>query len=879
MNLLNKLTKKSLILNKKRTIFTIIGIMLSSALLVAVTTVYNSGIKSVINFEILEKGNYHVGYVNVSDKDKKDIILDNEHIKVSSIIKSLGYAKINSKNEYKPYINIVGFDKTALDNLSIRLKKGRLPKNSSEIIIPTHLSTNGRVKYKVGDTITLDLGERVDNEGNPLSQYEPYYTYDTDSVSNEKLINTVTKEYKIVGLMERLDNAVEPYDAPGYVVVTYLSDDEIKDDDVISIYNRYDKYGTKHALEIVGSVFGIDKEIANILFSKDEPTDNLLSDKDIKSYEDMVDINMEVNEYLIMLENDPLFNKDMSGLSKMVMVVLTIVVVSSVYCIKNSFDISISEKIKQYGMLRSVGATRKQIKKNVFKEAYYLGLIGIPLGILLGIFASFILIIVCNYLLKDMITMGLKISFSISLIALLISTILSFITIYLSALRSARKAAKIAPITAIRNSADIKINPKKIKTNKFISKVFKIGGVISDKNIKRNKKKYRTTIISIMVSVIIFISLYEFVYLFKTSVSDDFKNSDYNISVRINNYDYKKNKSILKTIKQSDYIDNYSLGLENGVNLNDNILTHKYMKYNGYMDEEGYYLNVVGFDDASFKKYLSDNNLDYEEYKNKTILYNYPEQNYFDPKDKRLKYINVEALKVKSNDILDITNASGELKLQIGFISKISPIGYKHNSSPVLFVSEDVYNSMFNESTENIAMYVDANNADKLQDFIEKNLDEDDSYQVDNNDERKKTINNLILLISIFLYGFIIVISLIGVTNIFNTITSNVELRKSEFATLKSVGMTKKEFNHMIKLESLFLGLKSLIWGIPISILLSFIMYKLLDGNTIGSFTVPFFPIIIAIVVVFILIGIIMNYSVKKINKQNIIETIRNENI
>ena len=879
MNLLNRLTKKNLILNKKRTIFIIIGIMLSTALLVAVTTVYNSGIQSIINFEKLEKGDYHVGYINVSDSDQKSRILNNKHIEKSSITKSLGFAKIDSKNEYKPYANVVAFDKTALDNLSIRLKKGRLPKNDKEVLITTHLSTNGRVKYKVGDTITLDLGTRVDREGNILDQYYSYYTYDTDSVNDETLINTKTKDYKIVGLVERLDKAIEPYESPGYVFVTYLSDKDIKDTDTISIYNRYDKYGINHAFEILGSVFGIDKLIADQLFNNFNTEERNFSAEELKEAEDKVNTRIEANTYLILLEDDPLFNKDMSGLSKMVMVVLGIVVVSSIYCIKNSFDISISEKIKQYGMLRSVGATKKQIKKNVFKEAYYLGLIGIPIGIILGIFASFILIVICNYLLKDMIMMGLKISFDVSLLAIILSVILSFITIYLSALRSARKAAKISPITAIRNSAEIKINPKKVKTNKFISKLFGIGGVISDKNIKRNKKKYRTTIISIMVSVIIFISLYSFVNLFKTAIEGDLDSSEYNISIKINNFDYKNNQKILNNIKSSDYIDEYSLGRVNGVNIEKVTFKSDYKNYAGHFDENDYYLNIVALDDASFKKYLKDNKLNYDDYKDKLILFNYPEENYFDVKENRSKYKRFEALNYNDGDTLKVITADGSTNIKFDYISKLYPIGYKHNSSPVLFMSNASYNNIFNENAENIEMYAKANNADKLQNIAEEYLGEDTSYRIDNNDEKMRTYDNLLLLISIFLYGFIIVISLIGVTNIFNTITSNIELRKSEFATLKSVGMTNKEFNRMIKLESLFLGLKSLIWGIPISILLSFVMYKLLDGDMITSFTIPFVPIIISVLVVFILIRIIMNYSVKKINKQNIIETIRNENI
>ena len=137
-------------------------------------------------------------------------------------------------------------------------------------------------------------------------------------------------------------------------------------------------------------------------------------------------------------------------------------------------------------------------------------------------------------------------------------------------------------------------------------------------------------------------------------------------------------------------------------------------------------------------------------------------------------------------------------------------------------------------------------------------------------------------MISIFLYGFIAVITLIGVTNIFNTITTNMNLRSKEFAMLKSIGMTKKEFNKMINLESIFYGIKSLIIGITLGLGLSYWIYTIVKDNGATErikFIFPTYSIIISIVFIMVIVGIIMKYSLNKINKQNIIETIRNDNI
>ena len=160
MDLLNKLTKKNLKLNKKRTIVTIIGIILSIALLTAVSTVYMSGLKSLEDYEIKITGNYHFMLRNVASSEKERIKLIDSVERVSES-KLVGYAKIDSQNKDKPYAAITEFDKNAINTIGFKMKKGRLPENDSEIVIPSHLYTNGRLELNVGDKITLNVGKRV----------------------------------------------------------------------------------------------------------------------------------------------------------------------------------------------------------------------------------------------------------------------------------------------------------------------------------------------------------------------------------------------------------------------------------------------------------------------------------------------------------------------------------------------------------------------------------------------------------------------------------------------------------------------------------------------------------------------------------------------
>ena len=155
-------------------------------------------------------------------------------------------------------------------------------------------------------------------------------------------------------------------------------------------------------------------------------------------------------------------------------VVIVIILFTSIFCIRNSFAISITEKIKMYSMLASVGATKRQIRKNVIQEGLILGLIGIPLGILSGFFAVFVLIQIVNSLLGDYLLQHVDgLVFKISIVPIILSAVLGFVTIYLSSITSAIKASRVSPIEGLRGSKDIKLNSKKLKVPKIISKLFK----------------------------------------------------------------------------------------------------------------------------------------------------------------------------------------------------------------------------------------------------------------------------------------------------------------------------------------------------------------------------------------------------------------------
>ena len=873
MSLLNKLTIKNLNLNKKRTVVTIIGIMLSVALITAVASIYSSGIKSLIKYETCEKGNFHTAFYNVPVSDI-DIFENNRNIETINITKNVGYAKIDSKNEYKPYAFIKAFTKDSLKNLSVKLVDGRLPENENEVVIPTHLKTNGRLFLNIGDSITLDIGKRIDNSNYELNQNNPYQKNDEEV--GESIVETTSKTYKIVGIIERPATNIEGYSAPGYTFITYLEENKING--IVDVYARFSKDGVKNSYETIANILGVDAK----LFKKVNDNEKQASNKELKEYLNQMDkakySDINVNSYLIALETNPISNSGIGGLGIVVGIVIGIIVFTSIFCIKNSFDISITEKIKQYGMLRSIGATKRQIKRNVFYEATILGLIGIPLGLLLGFIASYILIIISNYYLNGSFAEGLKLVFSFSWLSVLVAIILGIVTIYFSAFRSAKRASKVSPIDSIRNSANIKINPKKIKSPKLIKSIFGVGGEISFKNLKRNKKKYRTTVISIVVSVFIFIALSGFMKLAFQQVDHELEISDFNISLSTtitNNESYNK---FIETTRLAN-IEDYTIFRNSEISFTGNHYNKEYAKFlNLAIDKNNpTYVSIISIGEEQFKKYVDSLGLNYNEFRNKAILVDKGYVSNYNKNNKlTTKYMRV--FNFNKGDIIDatITDTKEKIKIEIRAVSDVKPFGFKGVDGQYLIISDEMFDANF--KSKSLAIYYKSNDANKLQDDLDDFLKGED-YNINNVDENVKIMSNLFTLVGIFLYGFIIVISLIGITNIFNTITTNMELRKQEFAMLKSVGMTTKEFNRMIRLESLFMGIKSLFFGVPIGIALSYIIYHFLSEESGIPYKLPIEAILIAIAVVFILISLIMKYSMSKINKQNTIETIRNENI
>lgn len=863
MNLLNRLTLKNLRLNKKRTLVTIIGIILSTALITGVATLVSSFRSTIIEYEKQHSGDYHYVFYNVPADDLK-YIRNNRNLDEVYLNEDLGYSLLNGgKNEDKPYLYLKAYSKGSIEKLGISLVDGRLPENDNEVVISSHIKSNGGVEYKIGDELDLNLGERI-SDGESLGQGVAL-----KDVENEEFVPKSEKTYKIVGIIERPNLDVEPYTAPGYTVLTILSDKYVTNN--LNVYVRY-KDVKKH-ITTTAQIIGIDEQVMKRIT---DPSNGMISESDTEAFGN-AKYSFSENDGLLRWENLEFNESTTNTLYAVSAVVIVIIIVTSVFCIKNSFEISITEKTRQYGMLASVGATSKQIKKNVLYEGLILGLIGIPVGILSGLVAIFILLKVISNILKDF--LGIEFIYTTSFLAIAISIVLASITIYLSARKSAKKASKISPIEAIRNADDIKIKAKKLRTPKIIKRLFGIGGDISYKNLKRNRKKYRTTVISIIVSVSIFIAMSAFVQYAFGATSVYYKNYDYNLVVNASESDINQ----LLEIAKNDTVKKYSITRQLMLDVSEKELTNHYTNEKKSADEsigvinpdnEKDYITIFAVGKEEYMRFLNKNGLKYEDVKDKVILKD-STKTYIDSKKTYSMY---RVYDYKKGDYISASIDGKSIDLEIAAIVDSVPMGLQNDYYPngMLIVSDEFFDKYKNKDDMSVSLYADSSNPSELEEFAKKSSA---VKYVENIETMVKEQSAMWLVISIFLYGFIAVISLIGVTNIFNTITTNMELRQKEFANLKSIGMTKKEFNRMIRLESVLYGGKALIIGIPIGIGLSYLLFKSFGIGYEMTYELPLKAIGISIIAVVVLIWVIMRFSLKKINKQNIIETIRKDNI
>lgn len=897
MNIFQKTTLKSLRNNKVRTLVTIIGIILSASMITAVTTFISSLQDYMLRSAIYDSGDWYASFLSVS-YDKVDELRNND--KISQVVSSqnIGYAFLeNSINEYKPYLFVLGADEKFMDKMPVHLISGRLPENSSEIIIPKHLQTNGGIKYDIGDVLVLDIGDRY-FDGIMLNQRTGYMPANEGSETEEgnnaeggttggtadggveegskvekgseaeKFITRETRTYTVVGHYERPD--FEGFSSPGYSAIT-LSDKDPGSGYTCNVY--FKMYSPK-------SVNNFIQNQAKMGFDCDYNS-NVLMFSGASRYD---------NFYAVLYSLGAIF--------------IGLIMFGSISLIYNAFSISVSERTKQFGLLSSVGATKKQITGSVMFEALFVSSIGVPIGILCGIGGIGVTLACIGSLFSSISGSPLSLVLCVSVPSVIIACLVALITVIISAWIPSRRATKITAIEAIRQSYDINTSARLVKTSKLTYKLFGLEGMLAKKHFKRNRRKYRTTVVSLFLSIVLFVSASSFCTYIKDSVRGAFDNYEYDIKYlsRFKPYGAKTDDSsphmqdIYNCLSEVEGVGQSCMikTIHGKVNIREEYLTKdfkdRFSIIEGYGNEQAFFYIV---DDENFRAFLKDNNLDSDSFwvgdelvaivSGSVTSFNYDAgrfDNYniltkgaeevsfsciYTDKEEESEHVfpKIKIIAVVDNLVFGTNANTNVLRIMIPQSMKDKLLnGEIYDNLPC------VYDLVF-KADDHTKVYERMSNA--LADRGYPNMLRD--YVADN-----ETEINLVLIVTVFSYGFIVLISLISIANVFNTITTNIHLRRREFAMLKSVGMTQKGFNKMMNFECLLYGFKSLIWGLPVSVLVTFLIYKSIRGGWETRFYMPWFPMVIAVFSVFAVVFVTMLYSMNKIGKDNPIDALKLEN-
>lgn len=847
MNVVKKLTLRHLSENKGRTIITLIGICISVAMITAVFTAMASFLSFFGKAALFQDGDWHFEATDVSDDTINKTLADDRVESVMRIKPSYDFVfEINGGNSKTDYESIALCDKAYLEHMIPTSIEGSLPSAPGEAAVSGDYIKRHMLEWKAGDKVTLPI-VHFESDGN-----------DTDSYS---FVKTGERSFTITAVLD--------YNLPtlDYPILILGSNEEMHSGVITALFKLSNPNSS--ALKTINSI---------------------CSDYNVENYDtntELLAANLSFDEggYL-------------STLIAPVILILILIIIASVLLIYNAFTMSLNERVRYLGMLASVGATKRQKRASIYFEGFILGIIGIPVGTLAGIAG----IAVTLYFLSDKIistgmiagieNSNLKISVDVPLWAIIMIVIFSVLTIWISTLIPAKKASKITPIDAIKQTDSIKVKKQKYSCPKIVSKIFGFEGEISYKSLKRNSRKTNMITASIALSLILFLCT----NYFCTMLMDSNQYSSmipYQVTVYFSYNDSEKVREVIESVKSVDDVfaatnftnivggDKESANKDYTDITNDSsVLTVQNQKL--FDSKKVISINII--DDGRFNQLCLENGLNREQFYSsdnvKCLLLN--NMTHSDSVSK----VFTSSIIGKSFTAHD--PSYGDFKATVGGLidydknsdmCSLNPKGSISMFIPLSVYVETINNLPVKEAELTIVYGVKTKTHEQTEDDIKNALTaagfdmNDNIFDLDN---QQQILNTIIYVLQVFVYGFIALMTLITITNILNTVSTGVILRRKEFAMLRSVGMTPKGFRKMIVMESVFYGLKALVYGLPISLIINFAINKMF-GSSYVPFSIDFKAYIGACLAVFIVTGISMIYSVQKIRKDSIIETLKEE--
>lgn len=838
MNIINKLTLRHLKENKKRTVVTIIGIIISVAMITATCVSVTSLIHVFAQSEAYTGGNWHIELEN-ADAGQIEKLEQNEDLQYVGVCKTLelgnqAAARVDSGKKASVSVgDILAGNRDYFSAMFTASYQGKLPANENEIVVTREFLDKNGLSWQIGDTVRVELGRRIvkDTTG-ALQQITGSYAV------GETFESGGPASYTLVGIAEKSN-----FPSGSAVLFRGLSQAEQSGGDVYLTAKTLDK-NTLDVLKNALTKAGIAPDYT---------------------------LHVELFRYnYVILENDA----TMATLLSFSSVIMAIIIIASVMLIYNAFGISVSERSRYLGMLASVGATKAQKRRSVYFEGAVLGAFGIPLGFLAGIGGMAVTFRVLDPVFAKSGLNYENTSFTLSFPWWIIPVIalLSIITIAISAYIPARRASRTTPIDALRQNTDVRVKAKKLRSPILVRKIFGYEGELAYKNMKRNGRKSRIITSSLALSIVLFLSVYSFCDMF-SEVTRLSAQNPYQVYAYVDLQDTDRFREEVSALGNFDKM--YSVNVTYGMGLT----TAKDNFVNGYdrmfsSEEGGFPLCLCYVDDNDFNAMCEENGINPKPfYKgNSMVVMNCMEHT-------------SSAAKIFSDSIIGTTFSSTKdandplTGYTVGALVPYRDTSYVYNLAAPVYVMAFAPVSAANltggymigfETTQHEAFSED------VQDIL-ANGNYADSGVMDMVSSIEM-MNSTTLIMQVFLYGFITLMALISVANIFNTVSTSIDLRRKEFAMLKSVGVAPKGFNRMLRFESLFYGLKALIFGLPLGLLCSYFMQQILVS---GSFDIAFYPdwrVYLGVTLaVFLIVGMSMWYATSKVKKDTIVETLKTE--
>lgn len=881
MNKYTQLTERYLLGQKKRSILTMLGIILSVTLLTAVGTLGVSYHDKMIRQTIQEYGDYDVSF-NGMTGDLVPTLVNQVTIGSTGILHREGYVAISPTSEQEKqdnpfaapyrYLNVKAYDSGALQKLQIQLESGRLPQNKNEIVLSSWSLQYFPANAGIGNRITLELGERRDaSTGAIKSAYSiGDYGWDLD----EQFVPNKQQAYTVVGIMQPTGTATWSSRFI-YPAITY--DDHQQTDKT----KRYFVYASMKSRDNIKQK--TETIISSLAVGSYESGSAQALDKETR----VKAIRVDYNDALLKLYGKSTYTGVNQSIGYAFAAIALIIMGCTSAVIYNTFHISVLERIAQFGMLRCIGATARQIRKVVLKEAAVLSLIAIPIGLLTGTVLMKLLFAFIGKLalgsLNDM-----HMIFSLPVLAA--ATGLGLVTVYLSAIGPARMAARISPLEALKGAgATVVTDPGSVRRSLVAGRLLGFGGTFASRNIRRNKKKFRITAFSLIISMILFIVFQGLVgYLRTTSLSG----IDYSYSLQYERASEGISDSVYTHIAKLDAVDQAIPFYNHQVTAIIPKIKINPPFYKGWKDfytveQDGGYrtsnnflvsYGVNGLEILRSKLTSGQVDIQQMDAENGVIVVQkislYTEggkrviidQTRFQVGDK----IQVKAMDGKSYKTLTVmgTADGGPLAEGYGESAVLSFITTPHVVADITGTAS--YNRLFLQAKPDV-------DHTPVVDYLKSLVQKDAAYNYNDRVKELEQVKNDATTLNIFLYGFIGVIVAIAFLNILNTVSTNLILRSKEFAVLKAIGMTQRGIQRMVLTEGLFYGAFAALYGSLLGTGLSYAVSYLLRGIVQIDWVIPWVTLVLASLGAIAATLLATLIPMKKLNRIIIVEGLRQE--